>query len=76
MTLSDKEFNILLLLVRAQGKSVDADVLEKAAWGEVNRTSTRLALKIKVLRDKFAALGAPRDIIDTNRGIGYALRDC
>ena len=76
MTLSDKEFNILLLLVRAQGKSVDADVLEKAAWGDVNRTSTRLALKIKVMRDKFATLGAPRDIIDTNRGIGYALRDC
>ena len=76
MTLSDKEFNILLLLVRAQGKSVDADVLEKAAWGEVNRTSTRLALKIKVLRDKFAALGAPRDIIDTNRGMGYVLREC
>jgi two-component system response regulator QseB len=76
MQLSDKEFNILLTLVNAQGKSVCGDVLEKAAWGDINRTSIRLELKIKALRDKFAALGAPRDIIDTNRGIGYALRDC
>ena len=76
MQLSDKEFNILLTLVNAQGKSVSGDVLEKAAWGDINRTSIRLELKIKALRDKFAALGAPRDIIDTNRGFGYALRDC
>ena len=76
MQLSDKEFNILLALVNAQGKSVCGDILEKAAWGDINRTSIRLELKIKALRDKFAALGAPRDIIDTNRGFGYALRDC
>ena len=74
--LSEKEFNILLPLVKAQGRIVDPDVLEKAAWGDVNRMSTRLQLKIKVLRDKFSALGAPRDIIDSNRGMGYVLRDC
>ena len=74
--LSEKEFNILLPLVKAQGKIVDADVLEKAAWGDVNRMSIRLELKIKALRDKFSALGAPRDIIDSNRGMGYVLRDC
>ena len=76
MDLSEKEFNLLLPLVKAQGRIVDADVLEKAAWGDVNRMSTRLQLKIKALRDKFSALGAPRDIIDTNRGMGYVLRDC
>ena len=76
MDLSEKEFNILLPLVKAQGKIVDADVLEKAAWGDVNRMSIRLELKIKALRDKFSALGAPRDIIDSNRGMGYVLRDC
>ena len=76
MDLSEKEFNILLPLVKAQGKIVDADVLEKAAWGDVNRVSIRLELKIKALRDKFSALGAPRDIIDSNRGMGYVLRDC
>ena len=76
LNLSCKEFNILLLLVRSQGRYVDADVLEQAAWGDVSRTSPRLPMKIKTLRDKLAALGAPRDIIDTNRGIGYALRDC
>ena len=73
---SEKEFNILLPLVKAQGKLVDSDVLEKAAWGDVNRMSTRLQLKIKALRDKFSALNAPRDIIDSNRGMGYVLRDC
>lgn len=76
MDLSGKEFNILLPLVKAQGKLVDSDVLEKAAWGDVNRMSTRLQLKIKALRDKFSALNAPRDIIDSNRGMGYVLRDC
>ena len=76
MDLSEKEFNILLPLVKAQGKIVDADVLEKASWGDVNRMSIRLELKIKALRDKFSALGAPRDIIDSNRGMGYVLRDC
>ena len=76
MDLSEKEFNILLPLVKAQGRIVDADVLEKAAWGDVNRMSIRLELKIKALRDKFSALGAPRDIIDANRGMGYVLRDC
>lgn len=76
MDLSEKEFNILLPLVKAQGKIVDSDVLEKAAWGDVNRMSIRLELKIKALRDKFSALGAPRDIIDSNRGMGYVLRDC
>ena len=76
LDLSEKEFNILLPLVKAQGRIVDPDVLEKAAWGDINRTSIRLALKIKALRDKFSALGAPRDIIDSNRGMGYVLRDC
>ena len=76
MDLSEKEFNILLPLVKAQGKIVDSDVLEKAAWGDVNRMSIRLELKIKALRDKFSALGSPRDIIDSNRGMGYVLRDC
>ena len=76
LDLSEKEFNILLPLVKAQGRIVDPDILEKAAWGDINRTSIRLALKIKALRDKFSALGAPRDIIDTNRGMGYVLRDC
>ena len=76
MDLSEKEFNILLPLVKAQGRLVDADVLENAAWGDINRTSIRLELKIKALRDKFSALGAPRDIIDSNRGMGYVLRDC
>ena len=76
LDLSEKEFNILLPLVKAQGRIVDPDVLEKAAWGDINRTSIRLALKSKAMRDKFSALGAPRDIIDSNRGMGYVLRDC
>ena len=76
LVLSEFEFNILLLLVRAQGKIVEANALERAAWGDVERFSMRLANKIKTLRNKFEALGAPRDIIDTNRGMGYVLREC
>jgi DNA-binding response OmpR family regulator len=75
MELSEFEFNILLLLVQAQGRVVEANALERAAWGDVERFSMRLANKIKTLRNKFEALGAPRDIIDTNRGMGYVLRE-
>ena len=75
MELSEFEFNILLLLVQAQGRVVEANALERAAWGDVERFSMRLANKIKTLRNKFEALGAPREIIDTNRGMGYVLRE-
>ena len=75
LSLSGKEFCILKALVDAQGRTIDADAIEKAAWGGVDRTSTRLESKIKVLRDKLCALGAPRDVIDSNRGMGYVLRD-
>ena len=73
--LSDKEYNILLPLVRAHGRRVDPDVLEMAAWGDVRRTSKRLETKISYIRDKFEAVGAPRDLIDSNRGIGYVLKE-
>lgn len=76
LELSEFEFNILLQLVRAQGRIVEANALERTAWGDVERFSMRLANKIKTLRNKFEAAGAPRDIIDTNRGMGYVLREC
>jgi len=76
LILTEFEFNILLQLVRAEGKIVEANELERAAWGNVERFSMRLANKIKTLRNKFEVIGAPRDIIDTNRGMGYVLREC
>ena len=75
LELSEFEFNILLQLVQAQGHIVEANTLERAAWGDVERFSMRLANKIKTLRNKFEAVGAPREIIDTNRGMGYVLRE-
>ena len=75
LDLSDHEFNILLKLVQAQGHIVEANALERTAWGDVERFSMRLANKIKTLRNKFEALGAPLEIIDTNRGMGYVLRE-
>ena len=61
--LSEKEYNIL-----------DPDVLEMAAWGDVKRMSKRLETKISYIRDKFEKVGAPRDLIDSNRGTGYVLK--
>lgn len=75
LELSEFEFNILLQLVRTQGRIVEANALERAAWGAVERFSMRLVNKIKTLRNKFMALGAPHDIIETHRGMGYALRE-
>jgi len=71
--LSEKEYNILLPLVKAHGRRVDPDVLEMAAWGDVKRMSKRLETKISYIRDKFEKVGAPRDLIDSNRGTGYVL---
>lgn len=53
---------------------MDPDVLEMAAWGDVKRMSKRLETKISYIRDKFEKVGAPRDLIDSNRGTGYVLR--
>ena len=75
LDLSEFEFNILLQLVQAQGHIVEANTLERAVWGDVERFSMRLANKIKTLRNKFEAVGAPREIIDSNRGMGYVLRE-
>ena len=72
--LSEKEYNILLPLVKAHGRRVDPDVLETAAWGDVKRMSKRLETKISYIRDKFEKVGAPRDLIDSNRGTGYVLK--
>ena len=72
--LSEKEYNILLPLVKAHGRRVDPDVLEMAAWADGKRTSKRLETKISYIRDKFEEAGAPRDLIDSNRGIGYVLK--
>lgn len=44
--LSEKEYNILLPLVKARGRRVDPDVLEMAAWGDIKRISKRLETKI------------------------------
>lgn len=75
LELTEFEFNILLQLVQAQGHIVEANALERATWGDIERFSMRLANKIKTLRNKFEVVGAPREIIDANRGMGYALRD-
>jgi DNA-binding response OmpR family regulator len=45
-----------------------------AAWGDVKRMSKRLETKISYIRDKFEKVGAPRDLIDSNRGTGYVLK--
>ena len=70
-----EEYNILLPFVKAHGRRVDPDVLEMAAWGDVKRMSKRLETKISYIRDKFEKVGAPRDLIDSNKGIGYVLKE-
>lgn len=74
VNLTEYEFSILYTLVRAQGHIVDANSLEMSTWGNVERFSARLSNKVKTLRDKLEKVGAPRGIIDTNRGMGYNLR--
>lgn len=71
--LNDKEFALLQPLLKKEGGVVPSDELEMAAWGSVNHISIRLEKTVSLLRKKFVENGAPNDIIENRRGVGYAL---
>lgn len=72
VSLSYKEYILLLVLLEAEGNVVDRDKLLSRVWGEYYTESRTLDVHIRKLRVK---LGDAGRMIRTVKGIGYRLGD-
>lgn len=70
VSLSYKEYLLLLLLLEAEGDVVERDRLLTSVWGEYYTESRTLDVHIRKLRVK---LGNAGGMIQTVKGIGYKL---
>lgn len=70
ITLSYKEYSLLMVLLEAEGNVVERDVLLTKVWGEFYAESRTLDVHIRKLRVK---LGTAGDMIETVKGIGYKI---
>ena len=75
ISLAPAELQIMLTLVRAQGRTIRHTALEHAAWGyEEAVTPNALDVALHRLRKKLAAINATLKIVNL-RGHGYALHE-
>ena len=73
IVLTNKEFELLNLLVRSSGIVMTRDQLLDAIWGhDFSGESRTLDVHIATLRQK---LGNAGEMIETIRGVGYRLRE-
>ena len=70
VTLSYKEYLLLVVLLEAEGNVVERDRLLASVWGEYYTESRTLDVHIRKLRVK---LGDAGKLIQTIKGIGYKL---
>ena len=70
ITLSFKEYSLLMALLEAEGKVVSRDTLLARVWGEFYDESRTLDVHIRKLRVKLESAG---DIIQTVKNIGYKI---
>ena len=73
VTLSFKEYSLLLVLLEAEGNVVSRDTLLTRVWGEFYDESRTLDVHIRKLRIKLETAG---DLIQTVKNIGYKLGGC
>jgi len=73
VNLAPSELQLMLALVRAEGKVVRRSALEDAAWGLTEPvTPNALDVALHRLRRKLEALGSPARLLNT-KGVGYSL---
>lgn len=73
VTLTLKEFALLVMLLENQGTVLSRDQLQNKIWGyEFDGGSRTVDVHIRTLRQK---LGAGGDMIETVRGVGYKIGD-
>lgn len=70
VTLSYKEYSLLMVLLEAEGNVVERQTLLSKVWGEFYTESRTLDVHIRKLRVK---LGNAGDIIETVKNIGYKI---
>ncbi len=70
ITLSYKEYTLLLALLKAEGKVVNRDTLLTDIWGEFYDESRTLDVHIRKLRVKLGEAGC---LIHTIKNVGYRL---
>jgi two-component system, OmpR family, KDP operon response regulator KdpE len=70
------EYALLRELVRAGGRPLTHTMLLRSAWeNQTPPESQVLRVHVARLRDKLAAHGISRDLIETVTGVGYRIRD-
>ena len=75
LALTPKEFDLLALLLRHPRQVLSRETICERVWGyQYEGESNVIDVCIKYLREKIEACGRPR-LIQTIRGIGYALRN-
>lgn len=74
LSLTPKEFAILEFLLRNREKVVSAKAMLDHAWRSLDSPGEEVVrVHIKELRQKFIAVGAPKDFIKTVHRVGYQL---
>lgn len=75
LTLTPKEFAILVCLLRAQGRPVCSKDLFEKAWGEASNSQSNntVMVHIRHLRKKLAAVDSTQEFVETVWGVGYKL---
>ena len=69
--LTPREFDLLRVLVRNEGRVLTRSEIYERVWGyDFGRTSNALGVYVGYLRRKLEAGGEPR-MIHTVRGVGY-----
>lgn len=70
VSLSYKEYSLLMVLLEAEGSVVERETLLSRVWGEFYSESRTLDVHIRKLRVK---LGSAGELIQTIKGIGYKI---
>ena len=73
VTLTLKEFDLLVFLFSHRGSVLNRDIILRDVWGyEFDGENRTVDVHIRTLRQK---LGAAGDVIETVRGVGYKISD-
>lgn len=73
LTLSGREFELLLHLLEARGRVVSREELLDTIWGSEQGGSAVLDATVHRLRRKLAEVVPSPDLVETVRGVGYRL---
>jgi two-component system response regulator MprA/two-component system response regulator TrcR len=73
--LTVREYELLEFMARNPRRALSRDLLLSRVWGEESRAETNVVdVYVTYLRKKLEGRGEPR-LIQTVRGVGYALRE-